>query len=401
VLFNSSVDVYFVDSVIIFLLSEVSNLFFCTIILSLLFYFKTIDKTEFIFWFTGFATVIIMAPFIQDLFPDSGGYLRCVRDFKDNLSFDEIGCQASIAAESQSFQFLNFKRSVPAIYYSIIPIPSIATIMSLAFINKIYLLFIYIFIRNRINNNDLKFYLLLLFFSPTILLYSTTGLREIFILIVQSFLLITIIERKWIVSTLLILLLSSVKTQNAAVFLVLYTGVLFFRSEKSFSHLFLFITLFFITTFSYEREILDVINYFRIGFLKENYMIPLSGIVLEYESILSLMMNSPILFLKGIFSPGFGIGGLNLVFLPESILFIVLFILGARQSNYFSESLNWLVFLVAFIGIVLNIIVVDNDSTFLRYRFTFIYLLLFHLLIFMDKKETKHLKDGFKTVYQS
>ena len=47
-----------------------------------------------------------MAPFIQELFPDSGGYLRCVRDFKDNLNFDEIGCQASITAESESFQFL-------------------------------------------------------------------------------------------------------------------------------------------------------------------------------------------------------------------------------------------------------------------------------------------------------
>ena len=122
-LYNNSVDLYFVDSVVIFLLSEVSNLFFCAIILLLLFYFKTINKTELIFWFTGFSSIIILAPFIQELFPDSGGYLRCVRDFKDNLSFDEIGCQASITAESESFQFFNFKRSAPAIYYSIIPRP--------------------------------------------------------------------------------------------------------------------------------------------------------------------------------------------------------------------------------------------------------------------------------------
>jgi len=341
-----------------------------------------------------------MAPFIQELFPDSGGYLRCVRDFKDNLNFDEIGCQASITAETESFQFFNFKRSAPAIYYSIIPIPSIATIMSLAFINKIYLLFMYIFIRNRIDSSDVRFYLLLLFFFPTILLYSATGLREIFILILQSFLLITIIERKWTISTLLILLLASIKTQNAAVFLILYTGVLFFRSHKSFSHLLGFLIILCVTTFSFEKEILGVINYFRIGFLNEMGMIPPSGFVSEYESILALIINAPIIFLQGIFSPGFGLGGLNIVFFPESILYIVLFILGARRSNYFSESLNWLVFFVFSVGIVLNSIVVENDSTFLRYRFTFIYLLMTHLLLFMGKKETKLPREDAKTIYQ-
>ncbi len=399
-LYNSSVDLYFVDSALIFLLSEVSNLFFCGIILLLLFYFKTLNLTEVLFWFGGFASIIIMAPFIQDLFPDSGGYLRCVRDLKDNLSFDEIGCQASIAAESESFQFLNFKRSVPAIYYSIIPIPSIATIMSLAFINKIYLLFLYIFLRNRIENNEMKFYLLILFFFPTILLYSTTGLREIFILIVQSFLLITIIERKWLFSTVLIFLLASVKTQNAAVFLILFSGALIFRSDKSFGHLLIFSILFCVTVFTYEKDILDVINYFRIGFLKENYMIPLSGIVIEYESIFSLMINSPVLFLQGIFSPGFGMSGLNLIFFPESILYVALFIWGAKRSNYFSESLNWLVFITGLVGIVLNLIVVDNDSTYLRYRFTFTYLLMFHLLLFMGKKEVKKPSEVGKTLYQ-
>tara|TARA_B100001175_G_scaffold314364_1_gene323573 strand:- start:10858 stop:12063 length:1206 start_codon:yes stop_codon:yes gene_type:complete len=400
VLYNNSVDLYFVDSVVIFLLSEVSNLFFCAIILLLLFYFKTINKTELIFWFTGFSSIIILAPFIQELFPDSGGYLRCVRDFKDNLSFDEIGCQASITAESESFQFFNFKRSAPAIYYSIIPIPSIATIMSLAFINKIYLLFTYIFIRNRINSSDVRFYLLLLFFFPTILLYSATGLREIFILILQSFLLITIIERKWTISSLLILLLASIKTQNAAVFLILYTGVLFFRADKSFSHLLGFLIILGLTIISFEKEILGVINYFRIGFLNEMGMIPPSGFVSEYKSIPTLIINAPIIFLQGIFSPGFGLGGLNLVFFPESILYIVLFILGARRSNYFSESLNWLVFFVFCVGIVLNSIVVENDSTFLRYRFTFIYLLMTHLLLFMGKKETKLPREDIKTIYQ-
>ena len=395
-LYNNLVDLYYVDSLVIFLLSELSNLFFCSIILLLLFYFKKLNKQELIFLFTGFSSIIILAPFIQDLFPDAGSYLRCLRDFKDNFNFDELPCQYSMSAESETFQFLNFKRSAPAIYYSIIPIPSIATIVSLGFVNKLYILAMYLFIRNRLNNDEIKFYLLVLLFFPTLLLYSATGLRDTFVLIVMSILLFTIIERRWIISTLLLVLLASIKPQNAAVLLILYIGVFLFRSHKSFRYLLLFLIAFLITTNLFEIEILGVINYFRMGFFNEMGMIPLSGIVVGYESISSLIINSPIIFLQGIFSPGFGIGGLNLVFFPESILFIVLFILGARQSNYFSESLNWLVFLVFAIGIVLNTIVVENDATFLRYRFTFIYLIMFHLLLVLDKKKTNSLKEGLE-----
>ena len=40
--------------------------------------------------------------------------------------------------------------------------------------------------------------------------------------------------------------------------------------------------------------------------------------------------------------------------------------------------------------------VVENDSTFLRYRFTFIYLFLFHLILTYDKRAVHEVNDSLK-----
>ncbi len=395
-LYDIFVDVYYFDTPLIFLLSELSNFFFCLIILCVLYYFKKLKFQEFIFWALGFLSIILLAVTVvgPDMFPDSGGYLRCVRDLRDNFSFDEYACQGTITGDSELFQFLGFKRSLPAILFFIIPIPSIASIISLGFINKIYLLGLYIFIRSKLSDDKSRFYLLILFFLPTLLLYSATGLREIIILTIQSVLLFTIIERKLIISTIFFLLLASIKVQNAAVMLVLYAGIFLFRSHKSYFHLIIFLISFLITTLVFQEQILYVINYFRLGFLNEMKLLPPGGIMTKFESIPSMILNSPLVFLKGILSPGLGLSALNITFFPETILLIIWFVWGAWYTKYFSDSLNCLVFIVFYIGIVLNFIVVENDATFLRYRFTFVYLLMFHLLLMVDKKRKLLVSDG-------
>jgi hypothetical protein len=332
-------------------------------------------------------SITVVSP---DMFPDSGGYLRCVRDLRDNFAFDQLRCQGFIGdGISELFIFMDFKKTLPAILFFIIPIPSIATIVSLAFINKLYLLGIYIFIRSRLNDDRSKFILLILMFTPTLVLYTTTGLRDIIVMIIGILLLFTTIERKFIISTIILLVLASIKPQNAAVMMVLYVGIFLFRSHKNFLNLVVFLISFLIVMFLFQEEILFVINYFRIGFLNENGLLPSSGIVFEYDSMFALILDAPLAFFKGILSPGFGLGALNILFFPEIIFLIILFIRGARYTDYFSESTNCLVFIVFFIGIVLNSIVVPNDSTFLRYRFAFVYFLLFHLLLMVDKKRMR------------
>ena len=390
-LYDIFVELYNFDTPVVFLLSELSNLAFCSIILCILYYFRKLNFQEFVFWNLGFLSTIVFALTVigPTLFPDNGGYLVCLRDLRDNLYFDDLVCQGSIESDSKLFNFLNFKRSLPAILFFLIPIPSIATSISLAFINKIYLLALYIFIRSKLSDDRTKFYLLVLMFLPTLLLYSSTGLRDILVMVVVATLFFTTIERKFVISTIFLLLLAAIKPQNAAVMMVLYAGIFLFRSHKSFLHLVIFLMSCLIIGVSFQVEILYVVNYFRMGFLNENGLLPLSGVVFEYQSFTALIIDSPLAFLKGIFSPGFGFSGLNIIFFPESIFLIILFIWGARYTGYFSESTNCLVFIVFYLGIVLNSIVVPNDATFLRYRFALVYFLLFHLLLMVDKKRMR------------
>jgi hypothetical protein len=391
VLYDIFVELYNFDTPVVFLLSELSNLAFCSIILCILYYFRKLNFQEFVFWNLGFLSTIVFALTVigPTLFPDNGGYLVCLRDLRDNLYFDDLVCQGSIESDSKLFNFLDFKRSLPAILFFLIPIPSIATSISLAFINKIYLLALYIFIRSKLSDDRTKFYLLVLMFLPTLLLYSSTGLRDILVMVVVATLFFTTIERKFVISTIFLLLLAAIKPQNAAVMMVLYAGIFLFRSHKSFLHLVIFLMSCLIIGVSFQVEILYVVNYFRMGFLNENGLLPLSGVVFEYQSFTALIIDSPLAFLKGIFSPGFGFSVLNIIFFPESIFLIILFIWGARYTGYFSESTNCLVFIVFYLGIVLNSIVVPNDATFLRYRFALVYFLLFHLLLMVDKKRMR------------
>ena len=390
-LYDIFVDLYFFDTPVVFLLSELSNLAFCSIILCILYYFRKLNFQEFVFWNLGFLSIIVLATTVigPTMFPDLGTYLVCLRDLRDNLYFDDLLCRGSIESDSELFNFLNFKRGLPAILFFLIPIPSIATSISLAFINKIYLLALYIFIRSKLSDDRTKFYLLVLMFLPTLLLYSSTGLRDILVMVIGVTLFFTTIERKFVISTIFLLLLAAIKPQNAAVMMVLYAGIFLFRSHKSFLHLVIFLMSCLIIGVSFQDEILYVVNYFRIGFLNENGLTPLSGVVFEYQSFAALIIDSPLAFLKGIFSPGFGLSALNIIFFPESIFLIILFIWGARYTDYFSESTNCLVFIVFYLGIVLNSIVVPNDATFLRYRFALVYFLFFHLLLMVDKKRMR------------
>jgi len=325
------------------------------------------------------------------LFPDAIGYLYCVRDLRDNFAFDSASCQGTVDLTSFT---LNLKRTLPAFFFMITPLPSIASIISLGFINKIYVLGLYLFIRNKLSNDQPRFYLLVILFLPTLLLYTSTGLREIVILVIQSVLLFTIIERKFLISTLFLIALFAIKIQNAAVLLVLYLGIFLFKSHKSFMHLIFFIVILLFGLILFQEEILFGINYYRLGFLNEIGNVAEAETVFEFQSIIALILNSPLIFLQGLFEPGFSFSGMNAVFFPESILFIILFISGIRYTNYFSESTNCLVFIVFYLGIVLNSIVVENDATFLRYRFSFVYFFLFHLLLIIDKKRTETASDG-------
>ena len=396
-LYDTLVDFYGFGTPLIFLLSELTNFFFCSIFLLILFYFKKLNITELILWQMAFLSIIFIAVFLVNpvtTFPDLNGYLICVRDLRDNFYFNESECLSTQLfsgdlLETFSINPVSYKRAVPAILYSIVLIPSIASIVSLGVINKIYLLGMYLFIRGRLDNNQNKIILLASLFLPTVLIYSSNGLRDNLILVNQALLLFTIIDKRFFFSTILLALLFTMKVQNGLVLSILYIGVFIFRSDKSFKHLSFFgITSLFLM-FIYQDMILDVLNYFHLAFLNEEGILPEDGgIFIGYGSLISIILNSPKIFIQVLFEPGIALSS-NIIFLFESLIFLFIFAKLCISKSYFSSSLNVLVLLVFYAGIVMYGLVIENDITLLRYRFPFMYLFLFYLLLVYDRTNKK------------
>ena len=314
-LYDIFVDFYDFNSPFVLIFSELTNFFFCSFVLLLLYYFRKLDFAELIVWLFGFASVFFVSALIinQAIFPDIDGYMICLRDLRDNWSFQEKDCGFSGVRLEESFYLFNLKRPFTAFLYGIVPIPSTASIVSLGVINKLYLLGLYLFIKPRLMSDQAKWLLLFFFFLPTILIYSSIGIRDNLILITQILLLFTIIERRLIISTVLLTILFAIKTQNALILSILYIGVFIFRSHERFLNLGIF--TFFILAFLliYNELILEILNYFRIAFLSEAGL--LDGVdFVGYTSLYRVILTSPIIFINALIEPGLSSDLFSMIF---------------------------------------------------------------------------------------
>ena len=389
-LYDIFVAFYDFNSPFVLIFSELTNFFFCSFVLLLLYYFRKLDFAELIVWLFGFASVFFVSALInnQAIFPDIDGYMICLRDLRDNWSFQEKDCGFSGVRLEESFYLFNLKRPFTAFLYGIVPIPSTASIVSLGVINKLYLLGLYLFIKPRLISDQAKLLLLFFFFLPTILIYSSTGLRDNLVLITQILLLFTIIERRLLISTILLTVLFALKTQNALILSILYIGVFIFRSHARFLNLGIFVFLIFAFMLIYNEVILDILNYFRLAFLNEEGLLYGDEFV-GYTSLFKIILTSPLIFINALIEPGLSSNPFGMLFFLESLLVIYIFLKFIFSTRFFSSSLNVLVFLVFFAGIVLNQLVVESDYTLLRYRYTYTHLFLFYLLLLYDQSEKK------------
>ena len=169
---------------------------------------------------------------------------------------------------------------VSSFLFSIIPIPFIVSVQSLSMMNFIIFLSIYFILKNKniLTNESEIFYLV----YPSLLLYSSVALREMFILI---FMLMSIyqflIKEKLITSVLWTLPLIFLKPQNFLI-INMCTGLLFLFSKGNFnkkiSMIFLgLIVLFFLKNLILSRftipsgfGFIEVINNYRNYMYYEN-----------------------------------------------------------------------------------------------------------------------------------
>lgn len=388
-LFDSGIDYYSLSNPIIYLLSESMNLIFCSIFVLAFFLLKKISSIETIFWIFLFLLAFVINIVINhNQFPDIGGYLRCVRDLRDNFYFDELGCQLIQSGGEDNLTLYSFKRGLPAIIYSLIPMPSIATFSSIGLINKLYIFFIYVFLKPYIPHQRNIIILAILMVLPSVLLYSSLGLRDNLIFCTQILLVFSIIKRHFFLSTILLIILSAIKIQNGIVFSFLYLGVFVFQADKNFKALYLYCMLVFFAMLIMGEVLLATLNYFKLAFLNEDNAIANINSFVPFKSVIELFIASPLSFFEGILRP-FPLSLSYGIFFIESMLqiFIIALLLKTDLKNDLYNPQFLIIFLTFFMGIVLNSLVIENDFTYVRYKYTFIYMFIIYLLV--DKNKFK------------
>jgi hypothetical protein len=368
----------------IYLLSEITNLIFCCLVLSLFFFANKLSLTELIFWVFLFFVAFLINIFINyyPIFPDIGGYLRCIRDIRDNFQLDEMGCGVVVSSTSEGgVSLLSAKRGFPAIIFALIPMPSIATVSAVGMINKMLTFFLYLFLKPLLKNKDNVILLCLIFLLPTFLLYSSIGLRDNLIFVVMAFLLFFLLQNKFILSTISLLILFGIKSQNGIIFMIPYIGVFIFGANKSMKGFFalLFFTL--IGLLLIQDAVVSTVNFFVASFVFENQGREVLKYIDPYNSLVSIMLYAPLEFLIGLVRP-MPNGATAAVFFLDSLvqLFLITYLVSTNRETLFKSPEFLLVLMTFFMGLVLNSMIVDNDNTFIRYKYTFYYCFLLYLI---------------------
>ena len=361
-------------NVLIFLLSHLANFSFCILVVSFFLIIKKINKIEFYSWIALFFMGAVIALVIgENYFPDIGGYLRCVRDIRDNLVFDELGCQLVASSAGDFGSILSAKKGLPSLMFALVPIPSIATIAALGFINKIFTFLTYVFLRRRYFQNNYKS-LLLIMVIPSILIFSSLGLRDNIIFLNQLLLMFAILTNRFIFSTILLLFLLAIKFQNAFIFMILYIGVFIFRANSRSRNLYLFLFLLTVIGTTFSNEVIGLLNFYKLAFLRESGEFVSGSILInqrEFSSLGDLVIQAPKLLFLGWIKPLPTSAVYALFFLESVFIFFVVLYQSLNLNGLWKNPSFILMFITMNMGILLNALVVDNELTLLRYRYTF------------------------------
>ena len=268
----------------------------------------------------------------------------------------------------------------------VIPLPNYMTVTSLAFANMFLLFVIFLWLKRFFSNEN---EVLLYFLIPSLILYSSLSLRDSLITMLSILFIINLIRDRYFFAAVLLYPLFILKIQMFA-FLSLYLiARLFFRAHKNYGLFIFFVSGMMIGGFIMEEQILAVLNLYRIAFYAENFVSYDGSIsylawnayggdlaeALELSSlgdaIFKAILNLPIFFIMPL--PW----NWSNIFYPlqalESWILIYLYVRLAMKQNLYKNSEFILLTFVLLIGSSIYALLMANEGTFVRYRFSLFY----------------------------
>jgi hypothetical protein len=363
---------------------------------------KYINVNSLIVWVGLFFVPLVLNYFILSpfLFPDQFSYSQEVMSLKSTgqstgfISNQYGGVQPAFLSLGMN------PITLTATILGFAPIPNYMTLTSLAFANKLALFLLFIWSKKYFISEN---FLLLFFLVPSLVLYSSLSLRDNLVIILSIVFLINVLRGNYLIAIPFLYPLLLLKIQMF-VFLLLYLiGRLFFRADKNVLALYFFAFTLLVITLIFQEDFLALLNNYRIGFAAENFdmgngMRGYAAWAIYGDQVTAyIIINS---LPEAIFKSLMGLPTLLLMPLPwnwsnifypiqsmESLLLLFMYYWITKRYNLLDNKEYILLSFILAISLMVYSLLVFNEGTFVRYRFTLFYPFLFAIFYLGEQKE--------------
>jgi hypothetical protein len=269
-------------------------------------------------------------------------------------------------------------------FFNLIPIPLIMTVSSLIWVSKVYLFLTFVWVKKYISDDRL----IILFLLPSIFLYSSLTLREIFIIVTSIIALIHILHNRFVLGIIFTCLVATLKIQNGLFILVFWLLSIIYRISSNNIFLLFILILGFISAILVQDIFLQVITTYRTAFLAENLLGWDYNFDISESELLQITSYLDFLYISAQKIPEF-------IFLPlpwqweglffiiqflEAVFIVYLFGIIFFQHNLYKNKQFYTLFLAFLFGLTVYSVITANIGTAIRYRFSFYfpYLIAFY-----------------------
>ena len=372
------------------------NLFFILILIIIIFQKNLINKYGFIILVLFSLTPMFGNNVFFDfgVFPDQSKYIINVSIIRENY-FSIIGefISGDLEAFHRKFELILGNRYKPVRSASLLiastPIPFVETLRSVGFFSKFIFIawFFFLITYKKKINHDQNYYYYLFLISPSILIYSSVALKEIYIFVFFHLCMFFILQRKLIFFIISLCLLTLLRFELliligifAAGYIFTFYRILGDKISRSKEYLFKFIFLIFILvvaiiftdTFSfagkYFNSIIERINQMKIGYHMEGNIISELRLYSHDFSIIPMTQD----VFGAILSPTFSKSDSIFLyfFIIENYLLMILFIsylLILSKYNLLKLIFYIIFFLILHLSVGMFVV---NDMAIYRYKIT-------------------------------
>ena len=328
---------------------------------------KVKGKLNYIF-IISFFSPLFLNNFLFDwtYFLDQSKYLFIAQSIR-NLNFDLI-------------KDINSALLLPGTIYSLFPTPVIYSFSTISIIARFLFLIVLIFVHKKYLKDKVVLFFLL--FCPSIILYTSIGLRETFLFSFLILIFFYLEKHKINYVLILVSLLTLTKPEFGFMIILSLLGYyLYFFNKKNYFKLIslLLVPVIFIL---FSDNILEYINKRYAGYYHEEFSI----FPKIYENFFDLFITLPNAFLQFMVSPLFQITNFFRFFQSIENLFIYIYLLLYFKLCFTKNKLKTLYwFIILFLNLSIYSIVVINPGSIARYKITLFLFIILSLKHFTKK----------------